>query len=171
MSDEVADRVIERVREARLFICACPITNLYLQGGGARVPGFRGVTRVMDLWRAGVPVACGSDNIRDPFNAYGNGDLLIAALVAGLACRVTDAREQRLLLDAISTVPAAAMELSDYGLREGARADLVALECDALDTVVSEQPNRRVIVLGGHALRRHDGHFAYEEMEHVGSTE
>jgi cytosine deaminase len=147
--DDVADRVIERVRQAQLCICACPLTNLYLQGGGGRVPGFRGLTRIRDLWSAGVPVACGSDNIRDPFNAYGNGDLLLAALVAGLACRMGTQQEQLALLDTITSVPATAMKLHDYGLHQGARADLVALDCAAHESVVAEQPARRLVVLGG----------------------
>jgi cytosine/creatinine deaminase len=149
VDDDVADRVIERVREARITVCACPLTNLYLQGGGGRVPGFRGITRIRDLWTAGVGVACGSDNIRDPFNAYGNGDLLLASLIAGLTCRITTATEQLALLDTITSVPAAAMRLGDYGLAEGNRADLVALDCATLAAVVPEQPGRRLVVLGG----------------------
>lgn len=147
--DDEADRVIERVREAELVICACPLTNLYLQGEGTRVPGFRGLTRVRDLWNAGVRVACGSDNIRDPFNAYGNGDLLVAALIAGLACRMGTAADQTALLETVTAVPAAAMQLSDYGLHAGARADLVALDCETRQSVIADQPARRLVLLGG----------------------
>jgi cytosine/creatinine deaminase len=149
VDDATADRVIERVHEAGITICACPLTNLYLQGGGGGVPGFRGLTRVRDLWQRGVGVACASDNIRDPFNAYGNGDLLLAALIAGLACRLGSATDQLALLETISSVPAAAMALSDYGVREGNRADLVALDCRTLESVVSEQPARCLVLLGG----------------------
>ena len=36
----------------------------------------RGLTRVADLLAAGVPVACGSDNVQDPFVPVGSGDML-----------------------------------------------------------------------------------------------
>jgi cytosine deaminase len=147
--DAMADRIIPKVRAAGIYVCTQPLTNLYLQGGGARVPGPRGLTRVRDLWAAGVPVCCGSDNIQDPFNPYGNGDPLLAALVAGLALRIGEPTDQAALLETVTTVPAAAMGLTDYGLEVGARADLVALACAAPQRVLAEQPARKLVLLGG----------------------
>jgi cytosine deaminase len=153
VSDAVADRVIAKLREARIAVCALPLTNLFLQGGGGRVPGPRGMTRVRDLWEAGVTVCCASDNIQDPFNPYGNGDPLLAALVGGLVARVGSARDQATLLGTITTAGATVMGLADYGLAVGARADLVALECEAITTVLAEQPARKLVLLGGRPLR------------------
>src|SRR5712692_2792261 len=152
VSDAVADRVIAKLREARIAVCALPLTNLFLQGGGGRVPGPRGLTRVRDLWEAGVTVCCASDNIQDPFNPYGNGDPLLAALVCGLVARVGSARDQATLLETITTAGATAMGLADYGLEVGARADLVALDCGALTAVLAEQPARKLVLLGGQPL-------------------
>jgi cytosine/creatinine deaminase len=150
--DADADRVIAKVRAADIFIATQPLTNLYLQGGGGRVPGPRGLTRVRDLWQAGVTVCCASDNVQDPFNPYGNGDPLLAALVAGLALRLGSPADQAALLDAITVAGAAAMGLEDYGLRLGARADLVALACTTPNHVIAEQPARKLVVLGGRCM-------------------
>jgi cytosine deaminase len=147
--DADADRVIAKVRAAGIFIASQPLTNLYLQGGGGRVPGPRGLTRVKDLWDAGVTVCCASDNIQDPFNPYGNGDPLLAALIAGLALRLGSPAEQAALVDSITVAGAAAMGLDDYGLRPGARADLVALACTAPASIIGEQPARKLVVLAG----------------------
>jgi cytosine deaminase len=150
--DDDADRVIAKVRAAGIFIATQPLTNLYLQGGGGRVPGPRGLTRVRDLWQAGVAVCCASDNIQDPFNPYGNGDPLLAALIAGLALRLGSAADQAALLDSITMAGAAAMGLEDYGLRPGARADLVALACTTTGSIIAEQPARQLVVLAGRCM-------------------
>ncbi|HEY7059899.1 MAG TPA: amidohydrolase family protein [Chloroflexota bacterium] len=152
VSDAAADRVIAKVKAAGIFIATQPLTNLYLQGGGGRVPGPRGLTRVRDLWQAGVTVCCASDNIQDPFNPYGNGDPLLAALVAGLALRIGSPADQAALLDSITVAGASAMGLEDYGLRPGARADLVALACATPGNVIAEQPTRKLVVLGGRCM-------------------
>jgi cytosine deaminase len=150
--DDDADRVIAKVRTAGIFIATQPLTNLYLQGGGGRVPGPRGLTRVRDLWQAGVTVCCASDNIQDPFNPYGNGDPLLAALIAGLALRLGTTAEQAALLDSITAAGAAAMGLDDYGLRPGARADLVAFACTTPTALIAEQPARKLVVLAGRCM-------------------
>jgi cytosine deaminase len=149
LDDAAADEMIGLMRTAELSISTCPFTSLYLQGGGGRVPGFRGLTRVKDLLAAGVNVCCGSDNIRDPFNPYGNGDLVLAALILGLACRMGDHDERELLLRTITDAGAKAMGLRDYGLRVGARADLVAFDCASTDEILAEQPARRLVLLNG----------------------
>src|SRR5262249_20721431 len=135
-----------------IFIATQPLTNLYLQGGGGRVPGPRGLTRVRDLWQAGVTVCCASDNIQDPFNPYGNGDPLLAALIAGLALRLGSAAGQARLRDGIRVAGAAAMGREDYGLRPGARADLVALACLPPSSILAEQPARKLVVLAGRCM-------------------
>jgi cytosine deaminase len=144
--------VIAKVKAAGIFIATQPLTNLYLQGGGGRVPGPRGLTRVRDLWQAGVTICCASDNIQDPFNPYGNGDPLLAALIAGLALRMGSPADQAALLGAITEAGAAAMGLEDYGLRVGARADLVALACTTPTSVIGEQPARKLVVLNGRCM-------------------
>ena len=149
VDDAAADEIIGLVRAAELNISTCPFTSLFLQGGGGRVPGFRGLTRVRDLLAAGINVCCGSDNIRDPFNPFGNGDLVLAALILGLACRMGTHGERKTLLATITEAGAKAMRLSDHGLRKGARADLVAFDCASTDDIIAEQPARRLVLLNG----------------------
>ena len=71
------DAIIARVRDAGIGIVSLPACNLYLQD---RVPGatpqWRGIAPLHELAAAGVPVMVASDNVRDPFYAYGDYDLL-----------------------------------------------------------------------------------------------
>ena len=56
-----------------------PATNLYLQGAGPGHAGCAGLTAVRALIDAGVTVAAGADNVRDPFNPTGRLDPLETA--------------------------------------------------------------------------------------------
>lgn len=153
VEDALADQVIGLVRQAEISISTCPMTNLFLQGGGGRVPGFRGLTRVRDLLTAGVNLCCASDNVRDPFNPYGNGDPILAALLAGLAARVGTREEQEALVGTVTTAGASAMRLRDYGLRPGCRADLVAVPCESVSRVLADLPGERTVLLNGQVIR------------------
>jgi cytosine deaminase len=57
--------------------------------------------------------------------------------------------ERKTLLATITEAGAKAMRLSDHGLREGARADLVAFDCAPTDDIIAEQPARRLVLLNG----------------------
>ncbi|MCC7484294.1 MAG: amidohydrolase family protein [Burkholderiales bacterium] len=71
--------------EARIHVIALPLTNLYLQG---RDSGLRGIAPVAELLAGGVNVACGSDNVQDPFLPAGNADPLLAAQLLGIAAQL-----------------------------------------------------------------------------------
>ncbi|WP_309084393.1 amidohydrolase family protein [Chelativorans sp.] len=64
-------RRIERIAEAGLTIVCLPTSNLYLQDRGAGTPTRRGITRVQELIKRGVPLAFGTDNVRDAFCPIG----------------------------------------------------------------------------------------------------
>jgi cytosine/creatinine deaminase len=144
-----ARRTIEAVREAGITIVTLPSANMYLQGRGDTGMVRRGLTRVRELMAAGVPVCCGSDNVQDPFNPFGRGDpLQIANLFAHLA-HLGSPVEQAQAIDAITSVPAAALGISDYGLHAGAWADLVVLETTSPSTLLAEVPVRRYVFKRG----------------------
>src|SRR5262249_54052927 len=75
-TDTDAAKTIARVADAGVAVVSLPLCNLYLQDRrvGKRTPRWRGVTLLNELAAAGVPVAVSSDNIRDPFYAYGDLD-------------------------------------------------------------------------------------------------
>jgi cytosine deaminase len=71
--------VIAEVLASDLGIISLPITNLYLQGWQHPVGTPRGLTALRALLDAGVRVAAGADNVRDPFNPVGRSDALETA--------------------------------------------------------------------------------------------
>ena len=80
-----AARVMEGFAAAGIGVVTLPAANLFLQGRDAAKLPPRGVTRILELLKAGVLVAAASDNIQDPFVPPGSGDLLEIARWALLA--------------------------------------------------------------------------------------
>jgi cytosine deaminase len=135
VSDAVAAQTIDRVKAADLSVCVLP-TRMRL-------------TRVHELMEAGVNVACGTDNMRDPFVRFGDADPLKAMLLlAQITFQLTDDRLEKIW--AMATVNAARMlRLPDYGIREGCAADLVVLDALTAPQAILEQSARLAVFKNG----------------------
>ncbi|UVI29316.1 amidohydrolase family protein [Paenibacillus spongiae] len=144
-----AGEIIGLMAEARLAAVTLPAVNLYLQGREDCGPIRRGVTRVKELLAAGVPVAVASDNIQDPFHPFGRADLVQIATIASYAAHMGGADELRALLRMITEVPAAIMQLEDYGIREGLPASFVIVDARSVQRLfIEESPSRWVVSNG-----------------------
>jgi cytosine/creatinine deaminase len=144
-----AARVIEGFAAAGIGVVALPAANLFLQGRDAAKLAPRGLTRVAALQAAGVEVASASDNIQDPFVPSGTGDLLEIARWTLLAGHLSSNDLGR-AFEMISSAPARLLGFGeDYGIRPGARADLLVTEAaDPADLVASGPLARTVLVNG-----------------------
>jgi cytosine deaminase len=149
---DAALRTIDNLRDAGVGIVTLPAANLFLQGREAdRLPP-RGLTRVKQLLDAGAAVAAASDNVQDPFVPTGSGDLLEIArwtLLAG-QLGLTDLRKA---FDMVSAVPAKMMGLgNDWGVREGARADLLIARAGSVDDLVADGALERTVLVAGRVV-------------------
>ena len=152
MAPDEAQRTIDELREAGVGIVTLPAANLFLQGREAdRLPP-RGLTRVKELLAAGVPLAAASDNIQDPFVPSGSGDLLEIArwtLLAG-QLGLSDLRQ---VFEMVSSVPAQMIGLgADWGIRQGARADLLIARVETIDDLVAEGALERTVMIEGRVV-------------------
>lgn len=144
-----AQRIIEGLAAAGIGVITLPAANLFLQGRDAAMLAPRGLTRVPELLRAGVPVACASDNVQDPFIPSGSGDMLEIARWTFLAGHL-GASELAQALAMATTVPAGLMGLgASYGVREGARADLLIADAEDAEDLVASGPLERAVLVGG----------------------
>lgn len=83
------------------------------------------------LLSAGVPVGLGSDNIRDFFNPLGSGDIRQIALLLSYLQAFFTREETEQIWRMITSGGAEVLGVKDYGLYEGAKADLTIFnECD-----------------------------------------
>ena len=149
MKPDDARRVIAGFAQAGISVITLPTANLFLQGREAEMLPPRGLTRVKELLEAGVRVAAGTDNIQDPFVPVGTGDMLEIARWTLLAGHLGTSELGRAFA-MVTQAPADIMGFGkDYGIHEGARADLIISDAeDAEDLVASGPPIRSVLMEG-----------------------
>ena len=102
----------------------------------------------------GVRVFAGSDNIRDCWSPFGNGDMLDrAAIIAARQEMVSDA-DLNLVFEAATRDSDAALGAPKRGLRVGAIADLVAIHARSIADAVVDRPTRSWVFRGGRVAAR-----------------
>ena len=144
-----AARVIDGFAAAGIGVVTLPAANLFLQGRDADRLAPRGLTRIAALQGAGVTVACASDNIQDPFVPSGSGDLLEIARWTLLAGHL-GSNDLGRAFEMVSSAPARLLGFGEeYGIRVGARADLLVTDAaDPADLIASGPLARTVLVNG-----------------------
>lgn len=143
-------RVAASLARASISVIALPITNLYLQGRHGPSAGHRGITAIDTLRDAGVLVAAGADNIRDPFNPVGRADPLETASLLVTAAHQTPQAAIELVTDAAR----AAVGVEPAGPVVGARADFLAVRGTDLIEVIATAPADRVVIVEGAPVAR-----------------
>ena len=144
--DDQAARDIALAAETGINIITLPSCNMYLMGRNDHQPIRRGITRVHEFLEAGVNIAYASDNIRDHFRPFGNGDMLEEALFTAQCVQYGTVRQLNRIFEMGTINPARNCLLSDYGLNEGCRADLVIFrEPNAAQAIISQHPRTHVI--------------------------
>ncbi len=138
-----------RIRDAGVSVLVLPATDLYLMGRNDARNVRRGLAPVRHLLDAGVNVAVSTNNVQNPFTPFGDADLLrVANLLANAAHFGTADDLQRVLRMATENA-ARAIRRAEYGLVEGARADLVLLDCTEPAEAVGAIPERLCVIKDG----------------------
>ncbi len=142
------EAILEQIVALKLGVVTLPAANLYLQARDYDKLPPRGLTRVAEIVRAGVPIATASDNIEDPFVPTGSGDMLEIARWTLLAGHLKG-DELATAYAMITAFPAKLMALKDYGLHRGARADFLLAKAESIDGFVAGgTPHLRVFSNG-----------------------
>ncbi len=144
------DAVLDEVARAGIGVVALPITNLYLQGRGHERAVPRGIAPIRRLREAGVRVAAGADNIRDPFNPVGRCDPLETASLLVAAAHLSPEEALAAVTDDARDV----MALPPAGPRVGARADLLVVAAGSLGDAVALAPAERIVIHRGRIVSR-----------------
>jgi cytosine deaminase len=147
-------RLVDRLREAQIHVISLPATELHVKGRTDPQRTWRGVTRLAELREAGINVAISTNNVVNPFTPYGHPDLLRQALVAAMAAHLGNLEQLAWLPELITTNAARAIGLTDYGLAEGRRADLVVLDAPDAAQAITEQSEKLYVVKRGRVVAR-----------------
>jgi cytosine deaminase len=128
-----------------------------LAGAGVAImttgPGPVPMPPVKRLRAHGIRVFCGSDNIRDAWSPFGNGDMLERA---GVVCDRQDFRSDSDLEEAFALVtdaPAAVLGRSNL-LQVGAKADFLVMPAASVAEAVASRPMDRAVFRNGVMVAR-----------------
>jgi len=141
----VQDAVAAELADAGVAVVVLPQTNLYLQARDQRVAPPRGLTAVRALLDAGVTVAAGADNVRDPFCSMGRLDALETAALLVMTAHLSPAEAWELC----TTGGRAALGLPPVTLAPGSPAELLAVEGASLADAMAGAGERRIVVHQG----------------------
>lgn len=111
--------------------------------GGATIPPLK------LLREHGVKVFGGSDNIRDAWSPFGNGDMLERAMMIGYRANFRHDEELALAFDMVTRSAAEVLGIEGYGVATGGPADFVVVEAGSLAEAVATRPRRKLVVKAG----------------------
>lgn len=161
---EIADRTIAlgmqgRVAVSHAFALGALAPNLFEETcarlARARVaimtscPPSAPVPPVKALRERGVKVFAGSDNIRDCWSPYGNGDMLDRAAIIAIRNEMFSDRDLEAAFALATREPDEVLGAPQRGLRVGAVADLVAVRAASLADAVIDRPPRALVLRAG----------------------
>ena len=113
----------------------------------------RHIAPAKELLSAGVPVALGSDNIRDFFNPLGSGDVKQVALLLSYLQRFFTAEDVDAVWRMVTSGGAAVLGIEDYGIVEGGRADVTVFDAVSPTEVIAYQAQPALLVRSGAVVR------------------
>ncbi|MBS0540361.1 MAG: amidohydrolase family protein, partial [Proteobacteria bacterium] len=117
-------------------------------------PGAATMPPVKLLKEHGVEVFSGSDNIRDAWSPFGNGDMLERAMMVGYRANFRHDHELALAFELVTAAPARVLGLADYGLKVGGTADFVVVDSATVPEAVATRPRRKLVVKAGRVIAR-----------------
>lgn len=109
------------------FVCN-PLANVHLGGRFDNYPIRRGVTRVKELTKARMNVSFGEDDIQDPWNPLGNGNMLDPLTLGVYVCHLMGYQELQSSFNYITYNAAKTLHISSqYGIEVGKPGNCILL--------------------------------------------
>ena len=154
MDNYYVSKLIPLIVEAQVHAIANPLINITLQGRHDTYPKRRGMTRVPELMTAGVNVAFGHDCVMDPWYALGSADMLEVAAMGLHVAQMTSQAGMRACFDAVTVNAAKILQLPEYGIAPGNRADFVLLQARDPVEAIRLRATRLRVYRGGKLIAR-----------------
>lgn len=105
-----------------------PLVNVHLGGRFDTYPKRRGVTRIKELNDAGINVSFGEDDIQDPWNPLGNGNMLDAVTMGVYIAHLMGYHQLQDAFKFVTYNGAKTMHITDkYGIEVGKPANCIML--------------------------------------------
>ena len=152
-NDAYALKLMGFLKQSNINFIANPLINITLQGRTDTYPKRRGLTRVKELWQAGLNVSLGNDCIQDPWYGLGTGNMLDVVSMAVHVCQMTGLEEIDACYDMATAHGARTLNLQDtYGIDIGKPANLIVLDCPNKYEAVRRRPTVSHVISRGQVL-------------------
>ncbi len=139
--------VLATAAAAGLSIITNPHTNLYLQGWEHPVSTPRAIPPLRAIREAGIALAAGGDNVQDPFNPLGNGDMVDVAAALVIAGHLSPAEAWQ-----VSSAGRPLLGLRPAAGEHGDVADMVLVRASSIAEALAERAPDRVVVREGRVV-------------------
>lgn len=157
--DPYAARLIGLLQESKVNIVSCPLVSSVMQERYVSWPKGRGITRIKELWQAGINVSIGHDDIMTPFYPFGTGNMLQAAHMAIHLAQMTGRQEVEEVINMITIRGAKALQIeSQYGLSVGKPANFVTIPAEDSFDLIRNQPKCRFVISNGKVILQNKYH-------------
>ncbi len=144
--------IVKLIADAGISVMCLPATDLHLGGRNDSHSVRRTLTPVRALRDGGVNVCLAANNIRNAFTPFNNGDPLVVASLAVAACHLGGADDLPSVLPMLTTNPAKALNIKNYGLAVGCNADMVLLNTKSVADVVIDHPEKLYVIKNGRVI-------------------
>jgi cytosine deaminase len=160
MDNYYVSKLLPLMAEAGIAAIPNPLINIVIQGRHDTYPRRRGMTRVPELARHGIPLAFGQDCVLDPWYPLGTADMLDVAFMGLHVAQMTSPQDMRRCYDFVTAEPARIMGLKGYGLTKGSLASLVVLQAADPVEAIRLRATRLLVISKGKIVSRMPEHSA-----------
>ena len=154
MDNYYVSKLLPLMAEAELNCVCNALVNMNLMGRHDTYPKRRGLMRVPELLDMGINVSMGHDCVMDPWYPMGTHDMLEVAHMAAHAVQMTGVEQQNAMFNTVTENGARTLGLENYGLEEGANADLVVLQATSRMEALRLHPARLYVIRRGKVISR-----------------
>ena len=145
--DYYANKLIAQMAQAGMNVVVQPMTAATCWGV---------MTRVGQLYDAGVNIAFGQDCVSDPWYPLGKCEMLDIAHMAIVYGRLLSEKKKHMVFNSITYGGARALNIDGYGIAKGKKADLVVLQATDPMEAIRIRPARLAVVRRGQIIARQE---------------
>ena len=127
-NDAYAYKLFRLLKMSDINFVSNPLVNVHLGGRFDTYPKRRGVTRIKELTGAGINVSFGEDDIQDPWNPLGDGNMLDAVTMGVYIAHLMGYHQLQDAFNYVTYNGAKTLHISDnYGIEVGKPANCILL--------------------------------------------
>ncbi|QLL70874.1 cytosine deaminase [Lactobacillus sp. 3B(2020)] len=127
-NDAYTYKLFRLLKMSGINFVANPLVNVHLGGRFDTYPKRRGVTRVKELNAAGINVSFGEDDVKDPWNPLGNGNMIDAVTMGVYIAHLMGYGQIQDSYKFVTTNAARTLHIEDqYGIEVGKPGDCILL--------------------------------------------